>query len=167
MPSFVGMANLVDSLYAINQLVFTENKFTLCEFKKILESNYKDNELLRLEIIKSIPKYGNDNDEVDTYFSVISEHLIKECEKYRGMHSNTNVIPSVFCWVMHEYFGRQTIATPDGRKGGSPLGNGSEPCQSKEMNGPTASIISSTKWVHYKFIGGVIANLKFSNFYWG
>lgn len=36
------MANLVDLLYAINQLVFTENKFTLCEFKKILDSNYKE-----------------------------------------------------------------------------------------------------------------------------
>jgi formate C-acetyltransferase len=30
------------------------------------------------------------------------------------------------------------------------------------MNGPTASVISSTKWEHHKFIGGVAVNLKFS-----
>jgi formate C-acetyltransferase len=30
------------------------------------------------------------------------------------------------------------------------------------MNGPTASVLSSTKWEHYKFIGGVAVNLKFS-----
>ena len=30
------------------------------------------------------------------------------------------------------------------------------------MNGPTASIISSTKWEHYQLIGGVAVNMKFS-----
>ena len=30
------------------------------------------------------------------------------------------------------------------------------------MNGPTASVLSSTKWDHSKFIGGVAVNLKFS-----
>lgn len=63
---------------------------------------------------------------------------------------------------MHEKFGRETIATPDGRRARFPLGDGSGPCQGREMNGPTASIISSTKWDHHKFIGGVAVNLKFS-----
>jgi formate C-acetyltransferase len=30
------------------------------------------------------------------------------------------------------------------------------------MNGPTASVLSSTKWDHHKLIGGVAVNLKFS-----
>lgn len=63
---------------------------------------------------------------------------------------------------MHEYFGRETIATPDGRKSGFPLGDGSGSCQGREMNGPTASILSSTKWEHFKFIGEIAVNLKFS-----
>ena len=162
MPSFVGMANLVDSLYAIKTLVFDEKKLTLCKFKSVLDVNFEDNEALRLQILNRIPKYGNDIDEIDQYFSLISEHIVNECEKYSGMHSNANIIPSVFCWVMHERFGRVTTATPDGRKAGFPLGDGSGPCQGRETNGPTASILSSTKWEHYKFIGGVAVNLKFS-----
>ena len=71
------------------------------------------------------------------------------------MHSNANLIPSVFCWVMHERFGRETSATPDGRKAGFPLGDGSGPCQGRERKGPTASLLSSTKWDHAPFIGGV------------
>ena len=63
---------------------------------------------------------------------------------------------------MHEYFGRRTGATPDGRVKGFPLGDGSGACQGREMNGPTASIMSATKWDHSKFIGGVAVNLKFS-----
>ena len=31
------------------------------------------------------------------------------------------------------------------------------------MNGPTASILSSTKWEHHELIGGVAVNMKFSN----
>lgn len=162
MPSFVGMANLVDSLYAIKTLVFDEQKLTLNKLKNILDNNFEGNETLRQHILNRIPKYGNDIDDIDKYFGILSEHIAKECEKYIGLHSNSNLIPSVFCWVMHERFGRATCATPDGRKAGFPLGDGSGPCQGREMNGPTASVLSSTKWDHSKFIGGVAVNLKFS-----
>lgn len=162
MPSFVGMANLVDSLYAIKTLVFDAQQLTLCKLKAILDSNFEDHETLRLHILNQIPKYGNDIDDIDQYFMLISEHITKECEKYFGLQTNSKLIPSVFCWIMHEYFGRETSATPDGRKAGFPLGDGSGPCQGRELNGPTASVLSSTKWEHHKFIGGVAVNLKFS-----
>jgi len=162
MPSFVGMANLVDSLYVVKQLIFEEQKMTLCELKAILDNNFEGNEALRLHILNNIPKYGNDNDDIDRYFEFFIEHIVKECEQYTGTQRRGNLIPSVFCWVMHEAFGRQTQASPDGRLSGFPLGDGSGPCQGREMNGPTSSIISSTKWNHSKLIGGVAVNLKFS-----
>lgn len=162
MPSFVGMANLVDSLYALKELVFVKKEYTVKELKQILDSNFESNEVLRLRILNSIPKYGNDIDEVDSYFGLITEHIISECKKYTGVHQNANLIPSVFCWVKHEQFGRVTGATPDGRKAGFPLGDGSGPCQGRELKGPTASILSSTKWAHHELIGGVAVNMKFS-----
>lgn len=162
MPSFVGMANLVDSLYAVKTLVFDEQRLTLCQLKTILDHNFEDNEALRLYILNRIPKYGNDMDDIDQFFTMISDHIAKECKKHLGMYTHADLIPSVFCWVMHERFGRKTSATPDGRKAGFPLGDGSGACQGREMNGPTASILSATSWEHYKFIGGVAVNLKFS-----
>ncbi len=162
MPSFVGMANLVDSLYAIKQLVFDKKEITIKEFRTILDSNFENHEAFRQRILNTIPKYGNDVDEIDMYYGCITEHIIEECKKYTGIFSNANLIPSVFCWVMHERFGRETGATPDGRTAGFPLGDGSGPCQGRELKGPTASILSSTKWEHYKLIGGVAVNMKFS-----
>ena len=162
MPSFVGMANFIDSLYAIKTLVFEQKQLTLCQYKSILDNNFENNEDLRLKILYNIPKYGNDIDEVDEYFAYFTDHIVNECKKYSAIHSNGNLIPSVFCWVMHERFGRETSATPDGRKAGFPLGDGSGPCQGREMNGPTASVLSSTKWEHCNFIGGVAVNMKFS-----
>ena len=77
------------------------------------------------------------------------------------MLPNGRLIPSVFCWIMHERFGVTTGATPDGRKARFPLGDGSGPCQGREKHGPTASILSSTKWSHRELIGGVAVNMKF------
>lgn len=160
MPSFVGMANLTDCLYAIKKVVFEDKLMTLSELVEILHNNFEESEALRQYLTNKIPKYGNDCDEVDSLFSEISGHIAAECMKYK--ESNEKLIPSVFCWEKHELFGREIGATPDGRKAGFPLGDGSGPCQGREFAGPTASILSSTKWDHSKFIGGVAVNMKFS-----
>ena len=160
MPSFVGMANLVDSLYALKHLVYDCKEMSVCALKEILDSNFEGHEDLRLRLLNTLPKYGNDIDDIDGYFSFFSEHIVKECERLSA--DGERLIPSVFCWVMHEQFGRQTGATPDGRCAGFPLGDGSGPCQGRELKGPTASILSSTKWDHSKLIGGVAVNMKFS-----
>jgi formate C-acetyltransferase len=162
LPSFVGMANLVDSLYALKRVVYEEKRLTLAFFKAILDKNFEGSEELRSYVMSAVPKYGNDIDEVDGYFGMMTEHIVAECRKYNGVYSGSQLIPSVFCWVMHERFGRNTGATPDGRLAGFPLGDGSGPCQGRELKGPTASILSSTKWDHSPLIGGVAVNMKFS-----
>ena len=162
MPSFVGMANLIDSLFTILHLVFETGRYTMTELRRIVDSDFEGQEALRQYILNKIPKYGNDIDDVDHYFNRIIEHIVDECTKYRSIHSNANLIPSVFCWINHERMGVVTGATPDGRKAGFPLGDGSGPCQGRELKGPTASILSSTKWDHAPLIGGVAVNLKFS-----
>jgi len=161
MPSFVGLGNLTDALYAIRTLVFEQKTVTLGELKAACDANFEGCALLRETILHRIPKYGNDNDDVDGIFGQMASFIAAECAGYTAMHTNGRLIPSVFCWVMHERFGSQTGATPDGRLAGFPLGDGSGPCQGRENGGPTASILSSTKWSHREFIGGVAVNMKF------
>ena len=48
MPSFVGMANLTDSLYAVKKVVFDNKEMSMAELKKIIDSNFEGNEALRL-----------------------------------------------------------------------------------------------------------------------
>ena len=109
MPSFVGMANLVDSLYVLKKIVYDQKEYTVCQLKEILDNNFDGNERLRLRLYNDIPKYGNDIDEIDGYFGKIINHIVKECKKYKAIHSNGNLIPSVFCWIMHEYFYLQAL----------------------------------------------------------
>ncbi len=162
MPSFVGMANAVDCLYVLRKFVFEEKRLTLAQLKTVLDQDFEGNEPLRQRLLHGYAKYGNDVDEVDQYAAVIVNFLVRECRKYTPALPGARLIPSVFCWIIHERFGRETGATPDGRKAGFPLGDGSGPCQGREMKGPTASILSSTKWPHKELIGGVAVNMKFS-----
>lgn len=162
MPSFVGMANVVDSLFVMKKLIFEEKSLTFDELRAALADNFIGHEELHKIITSHVAKYGNDNDEVDSLFVDISSFIVEECKKHTAPFSNGKIIPSVFCFIRHETMGRETGATPDGRVAGFPLGDGSGPCQGREMCGPTASVLSSTKWSHKEFIGGVAVNMKFT-----
>ena len=161
MPSFVGMANLVDGLTVLKKMIFEEKRMTMTEYRVILEADFAGNEALRERVLSAYPKYGNDIDEVDALFPTVQGHIVETCKKFTPMHKNARLIPSVFCWIMHERFGHETGATPDGRRACFPLGDGSGPCQGREKAGPTASVLSSTKWPHKEMIGGVAVNMKF------
>ncbi len=162
MPSFVGMANLVDSLEVIRRLIFEKRELCFEELRRMLDADFEGFEAMRLKMLSGVDKYGNDVDRVDSLFTMLVDHIVQECRRYKPMFGGARLIPSVFCWVMHERFGRQTAASPDGRHAGFPLGDGSGPCQGRERNGPTASILSSTKWSHKELIGGVAVNMKFT-----
>jgi len=63
---------------------------------------------------------------------------------------------------MHERLGANTSTTPDGRKAGFPFADGAGAVQGRAKRGPTASVISTTKWDHKKVLGGLVHNVKFS-----
>ena len=160
MPSFVGLANLVDSLLTIKSLIYQKRSMKLSELYETLKNDYIENESLRQEIINRIPKYGNDDEEADKLVPVILEWIREETAKHKTWRED-KFIPSLFCWIMHEKLGSVTPATPDGRKARFPLGDGSGPAQGRDTKGPTASILSATSWNHSPFIGGIAVNMKF------
>lgn len=161
MPSFVGVSNAADSLGVIEETVYRRKEMTLARLAEILEKNYEGFEDVRQRFLEGVDKYGNDIDRADAYVGEITRFISSECSKYRTFRGG-KLVPSLFCWVMHNEFGIRTMATPDGRKSGFPLADGSGPAQGREKKGPTASVLSSTKWEHTPFIGGIAVNLKFS-----
>lgn len=164
MPSFVGLANLVDSFAAIEALVFRERSLSVAELLAVLQLNFEGHERLRLRIQNKLPKYGSDEDTVDALAVQVSE-WVREAVGLNRTYRGDRFVPSFFCWIMHERLGGETAATPDARRAGEALGDGSGPAQGRERRGPTASILSSTKWDHTPFIGGVAVNMKFTRKY--
>jgi formate C-acetyltransferase len=156
----VGLANLVDGLIAIKNLVYGSKEISLAEFNNILKSDFEGQEELRERIINNIPSYGTDNDEADS-LAVECAHFLQETTESHvvGLHRG---VPGFFCWIIHSYFGEVTGATPDGRKAFTAFADGAGAAQGRETCGPTASILSTTKWSHKKVLGGLVQNIKFS-----
>lgn len=158
--SFIALANLVDGLVAIRELVYDKQELSLGELNAILRANFAGHEGLRQRIINTLPVYGNDDDRADALAVEWSEFIIAKTEEQTvGLH---RYVPGMFCWVMHERMGSETGATPDGRLCGLPLADGAGASQGRERCGPTASVLSTTRWDHRPMLGGVVQNLKFT-----
>jgi pyruvate-formate lyase len=159
--SFVGLANLVDSLMAIRTLVFEQQELALAELTTILHQDFRGHEALRQRILNALPHYGSDLDEPDELARAWAEFLIETTGAQTiGPH---RYVPGFFCWIMHERLGRETGATPDGRHAGWPLADAAGAAQGREKRGPTASALSTTRWPHRAALGGLVHNAKFSS----
>ena len=157
--SFVGLANLVDGLSAVKRLVYEREELSLSQFHNVLQADFEGREDLRQQILNTVPTYGNNDDEADELAKQWAEFLIASTESNTvGLH---RYMPGFFCWIVHERFGSQTGATPDGRHAGWPLADGAGAAQGREKNGPTASVLSTTRWCHREVLGGLVHNAKF------
>lgn len=160
--SFVGLANLADSLYVIEQEVFETGRLSLDALKEMLDSGFDGQEAARQRFLHRHPKYGQDQPEIDALFAECVRRAVAACAPHRMEPDDSPFVPGAFCWVMHEFLGRQCGATPDGRPAGFPFADGCGPAQGRETRGPTAAILSATSWDHAPMIGGLAYNMKFN-----
>ncbi|MDD5698356.1 MAG: pyruvate formate lyase family protein [Victivallaceae bacterium] len=159
--SFVGLANLIDSLTVIREEVFRQNHLNLRELKHALDTDFVADEALLKRIVQ-YPKYGQDNSAVDREVSRIVEFIVSQCTEFRMRPDNSPFVPGTFCWIMHQRLGADCGTTPDGRRAGFPFADGAGPAQGREKFGPTAAVNSVTSWKHTAMIGGSAFNMKFS-----
>ncbi|MDX9982022.1 MAG: pyruvate formate lyase family protein, partial [Lentisphaeria bacterium] len=158
--SFVGLANLVDSLEVVRREIYDQALLDFPGLFRILEADFADGEAVRRRFL-GYPKYGNTVAEVDGMLDEIVRFARGECARHHLPPDATHFVPGAFCWVMHERLGRECGATPDGRRAGTPFADGCGPAQGREACGPTAAVLSTTSWDHAPLIGGSAFNMKF------
>lgn len=138
-----GIPNLADSMMVLKKFVFTDRKYTLDYVVSQLKEDFPD-ELLRLEFLNKAPKFGNDIDEVDEIAveitNVACDILEKMSVKYElSFHAQ----PFTYLWMVDH--GKQTGASPDGRRKGEIIAYSVSPMQGRDFNGFTPLINSLCK----------------------
>lgn len=161
--SFIGLANLADALFVIREEVYRHKRMSLPDMKEILDMDFEGFEAIRQRFLNGYPKYGQDVAEVDALVANTMTFIAETCDTFSVVPDDSPYVPGAFAWIKHEQLGRETGATPDGRKAGLPFAAGCGPAQGRETRGPTAAVLSVTCWDHSRMIGGLAMNLKFNS----
>jgi len=160
-PNFPGVINLIDSLAAIKKMVFEEKRLTLREMAQLCKTNFEGAENTRQYILKRCPKFGNNDEYVDTIGEDIYRFIDEEVRSYKSCIGGT-VHPSYFAYVYHGLLGELTDATPDGRLAGKALSEHLGAFTGMDKNGPTAVMHSIARLDQSRGIGGIATNYRFA-----
>ena len=113
-----------------------------------------------LDMIEEIPKFGNDNPDVDAFAREAAYTYTKPLQNYknpRGGMFQAGLYPV----SANVPLGAQTGATPDGRLAHHPVADGVSPSAGKDINGPTAAANSVARLDHFIASNGTLFNQKF------
>ena len=154
----IGLGVVANSLYAVKKLVFDLKECSLEELSAALEANWHGYENLQ-ERARKLPKYGNDEMEVDAIAVEISDYYYREIRQYKDIFGSP--FNSAFMGISNYIpTGKVVGATPCGRKAGQPLTEGVSPFAGSDINTPLAAMRSAAKVNHDVHTGGTLLNLR-------
>ena len=154
-----GFANTADALAAIEQLVFTDKKYTLQDMIRAAQHNYVGYEEIYTAIMKC-PKYGMNHDATDKKARRILAMVADICDESR--QRNIRFLPSLHTLDFEVDKGSRVYAFLDGRLAGEPYNKNAGPANLTRSAGPTAVALSACKLNQARLHGGQALDVHFA-----
>ena len=126
-----GLSVITDSLSAIKY----------ADVKPVRDEN---GYIVDFETTGEFPKFGNDDDRVDSLAKDMTHKVITELRKTKTYRDSIHTL-SVLTITSNVMYGKNTGSTPDGRKAGEAFAPGANPMHNREENGALASLNSIAK----------------------
>jgi len=126
-----GLSVAADSLSAI-------------KYAKVKPIRDEDGVAVDFEIEGDFPKFGNNDDRVDSIACDLVESFMNKLRK-RKTYRDAVPTQSILTITSNVVYGKKTGNTPDGRRAGAPFGPGANPMHGRDEKGAIASLTSIAK----------------------
>ena len=149
-----GLSVVADSLSAIKYAKVKINRSDVEITKKVKNPQTAKSEIKVIGVAKDVitgfeiegdfPKYGNNDDRVDSIAVEIVQKfmaMIRKHHTYRDGVATTSILTI----TSNVTYGKNTGSTPDGRIAGQPFAPGANPMHGRDKNGAIASLSSVAK----------------------
>lgn len=152
-----SVANIVDALHVIRTLVFEERRMLLSELMAAVDADFVGFDGV-LDAVSAVSgKWGNGDPETDALAARVTGELFAETCQHRSPKGAPFVVYAI-SMIVHTIDGRLSIASPDGRRLGTPFAASCNPAN-VESSGVTAALRSVAS-LPYEDMLGCAVNLK-------
>ncbi|MBQ6011068.1 MAG: hypothetical protein IJL17_21240 [Kiritimatiellae bacterium] len=135
----VGPGTTVDALLAVKELVYEKKEMPLAELGQIMAANWKDHEALRLRMLRSKRKWGNNDPEANALGAELIDCFAGQLNGKPNSKGGI-FLASGHCARQFIILGEKTGATPDGRKKGEEMSKNLSPTMGADTEGATALV---------------------------
>ena len=125
-------------------LSIVADSFSAIKYAKVKVIRDETGLAVDYKIEGDFPKYGNDDDRVDSIAVKIVETFMNKLRK-QPTYRNAKPTMSILTITSNVVYGKATGNTPDGRRAGTPFGPGANPVHGRDTEGAVAVLNTMAK----------------------
>ena len=153
----IGVADLINSILAVKELVYDKKLITMDTLCKALAADFVGYEDVNALCVNAT-KYGNDDKEADDLANDIFNFIADYIESFN--HVFGRYTAGILPVSGNTPFGEQVGALPSGRRAWKPLADGLSPEQGTDTSGMSAVVRSVANIPHTRYNQGTLLNQK-------